>query len=278
MSGSHSHPEYALGTATAATAATVADLAARVAVLEAASAPPPPPPTGTLVPAGTGLAAAIAAATSGATLLLRGGTHLLAGKVSVAKAITIAAYPGEKPIITSSSSVRQDYLYFTGGPATIRGVSFQAGGGVFHDSMGSALAEVDGGHDVTFEDCEFIGGPNLDDHQQLLYQRLGTRTTVRRCSFYGNGSAGFGVHQYPGVTTDPVTLVEDCLFQGFGVSAAGVTTDSRITVRRGSFKDCVVAVQLRNSATGSVVDSCHVISGVTTKVQNPSLAAVNTWV
>lgn len=251
--------------------------------------PPPPPPTGGIeVPAGTGLAAAVANAPAGSTLLLRGGTHTLSGQITTSKKITIQNYPNEVPVITSSSTVRQNYLYFTGDGQTARGLTFKSGSGIFHDSMGSALAESDGSTNTLFEDCTFIGHANLDDHQQLLYQRFGTNITVRRCTFIGNGTQGFGFHQYPGTQdtrytgpVDPNTLVVDCSFEGFGSGAAGITTDSRITVRNSSFKNCSrCGIQLRNNAnvpTGSILENNHDLGGVTLRVENPSKASVNTW-
>ncbi len=233
-------------------------------------------PAGTIVPTGTNLENAMNAASNGSTLLLRGGTHLV-DFATTSKLLTIQNYPNEIPTITSGTSVRQDYLYFTGSgrsaPITIRGITFKAGSGIFHDSMGSALSETDGADWVLYEDCTFIGDPNLDDHQQLLYQRLGKRITVRRCIFEGNGTKGFGFHQYPGSSTDPQTVVEDSIFRNIGYA---LTTDSKITVQRCRFENVPnVCIQLRNSATGSIIRD-NVGVNVGTGIQNPSLAGVNT--
>lgn len=242
--------------------------------------PPPTPeptqtPSGTVVPATSGaLASAISNAPSGSKLLLRGGNHVLSRGITVSKSLTIENYPGEEPVITWGSSTRQDGLYFTGGPNTIRGITFKAGSGIFHDSMGSALSEVDGGHDILYEDVTFIGHANLDDHQQLLYQRYGTDVTVRNCTFIANGTDGFGFHQYPGVSANPNTIVEDSYFEGFGVSAA-ITTDSDITIRDNEFRNMRAAYQLRNYAAGSIVTGNHGVD-VSDPNDNTSVSYTNT--
>lgn len=236
---------------------------------------PTPVPTPTPTPACTGvadLASAISGAANGATLYLSG-TYSLAGEIDTAKSLTLQACPGGATI-TSGASVRQNYLYIQGGPFTVRGVTFAAGSGIFHDSMGSALAEVDGGHDVLFEDVTFIGSSVMDDHQQMLYQRLGNHVTCRRCTFHANGTAGFGVHQYPGASTDPVTLVVDSAFDGFGLSAA-ITTDSRITIDHNTFANMRAAIQLRNYAAGSMVSN-NTGTSVTTPMDNTSVSFTST--
>jgi hypothetical protein len=252
--------------------AKVAELDARVTALEGAPTPSPTP-TSSCAPVAN-LATAIANASSGATIKV-GGTYTLTGIIRTSKALTIEACA--PTTITSGSNVRQDYLYFTGGPNVVKGVTFKAGAGNFHDSNGSALLECEGCHDLTVVDTTFIGHANLDDHQQLFYQRLGRNVTCTRCTFQANGSDGFGFHQYPGSTTNPVTVVEDSYFEGFNVNGAGVTTDSRITVRRSSFKNDYRGIQLRNSATGSVLSDNIDLGGVTIRVEGLSKAAVNTW-
>lgn len=160
----------------------------------------------------------------------------------------------------------------------MRGITFRAGSGVFHDSNGSALVECEGCHDLLLEDVTFIGHPNMDDHQQMLYQRLGRNITCRRCTFVANGTDGFGFHQYPGSSTDPQTVVEDSAFSGFTVSAA-ITSDSRITIRRNEFADMRAAIQLRNSAAGSSVTDNHGVN-VADPYDNTAVsftASGNTW-
>lgn len=216
---------------------------------------------GTLVAATPGaLASAIAAAANGATLTLRGGDHVLGagvgsgyGGIVTSKSLTIQNYTGEVPNITWDSSTRNNGLYFTGtGPVVLSGLKFTASSATTHDSNGSAQVELDGGSNLTISDCTFIGHANMDDHQQLVYQRFGSNITVRRSVFTANGSEGFGFHQYPGTAFDPNCRVEDCTFDGFAVSG-GVTTDSRITVMDSVFTDNNIAVQLRNDADGSVI-------------------------
>ena len=242
--------------------------------------PPPvePPPVeplpGTIVQVGQ-LSSAIANARNGDTLILRGGEHVTS-LIHTNKSLRLIAYAGEVPVITQTG--RQDGLYFAGGPVLVKGINFLAGSGIFHDSMGSALSEVDGGHDVTYEDCVFTGDPVLDDHQQLLYQRLGTNTICRRCTFIGNGTKGFGFHQYPGTTSDPHTVLEQCTFRDIGYA---LTTDSRITVRDCTFVNVSqVAIQLRNSAGGSVITGNRG-SNVGLGIQKPSGMSItdtgNVW-
>jgi hypothetical protein len=85
--------------------------------------------------------------------------------------------------------------------------------------MGSALSEVEGGHDVTYENVTFIGAPSMGEAQQLAYVRHGERVVFRDCTFTANGTNGFGVHVYPG--PEPAeTVVDGSSFTGFSTSAA----------------------------------------------------------
>lgn len=215
------------------------------------------PPTGTQVAAVPGaLAAAVAAATSGDTLILRGGTHSLSGQITTTKALTIVAWPGETPNVTWNAGVRNNGLYFQGstGARVVRGITFTATSTITHDSNGSAMVESDGCNNLTLDGCTFIGNASYDDHQQLVYQRYGTNILVTDCVFDANGSLGFGFHQYPGVPTDPVCRVENSTFTGFNPGNAGaITTDSRITVDNCGFYNNDRAVQLRNDADNSII-------------------------
>jgi hypothetical protein len=214
---------------------------------------PAPAVEGTVVPVGS-LASAISAASSGDTLLLRGGEHRLSSGISTSKSLTIRNYPGETPVITHPTN-RPDFLYFTGGPVVVRNITFKAQGGTFDDSMGSAASEVDGGHDVTYVNVTFIGDPDMGERQQLLYVRYGDRVTIRDCEFVANGTDGFGVHVYPGESADPQVIVENSTFTGFGVSAA-ITSSSRITIRGNTFRDSRLAIQLRaNASSSSITDN-----------------------
>ena len=111
-----------------------------------------------IVPAGTTLSTAIGNAPSGATVCLRGGTHTVASVIYTGKSLNIVAYPGEVPVITHPTN-RPDFLYFTGGPVLVRGVTFAAGASApsYNDANGSALSEVEGGHDVTYENVTSSG-------------------------------------------------------------------------------------------------------------------------
>lgn len=251
------------------------------------------PPAGTQVAAGTGLAAAIAAASNGATLLLRGGTHTIGSGLSGSPAanyagiitsryMTIKNYPGETPVVTWAADVRNNGFYFTGsaGPILVQGISFLATSTVTNDANGCAMIESDGCDDLTIDACTFTGNASWDDHQQLVYQRLGTNITVTDSTFSANGSDGFGFHQYPEDTGgDPVTLVSGCLFEDFAVSG-GVTSDSVITVDGCTFNDNNIAVQLRNGADNSVITN-NDGTGNTTELQLNGCTGVtdsgNTW-
>jgi hypothetical protein len=233
---------------------------------------------GTIVPAEPGaLAAAISAASDGDRLLLRGGDHVLQGIINTSKSLTITNYISETPNITWGPSTRQDGLYFQGGPVVVSNITFTAGSGIFHDDNGSAMIECDGelgGHDLLVENCTFVGHPNMDHRQQFFYQRYGTNVTCRNSVFIGNGTGGFGFHQYPADTTNVNTLVDSCTFRDFLVSG-GVTSDSRITVTNSHFFNNNIAVQLRNSAGGSTITN-NSGTGNTTTLQNPNLASTNT--
>jgi hypothetical protein len=222
----------------------------------------------TLVPATDGsLASAIAAASDGDTLLLRGGNHVLGvglsgapatnyGGIVTTKKLTIKNYPGESPVITWASLVRNNGLYFQGtaGTRLVQGIRFLGTeSAVGQDANGSAQLESDGCNGLTVDQCIFDGADIYDDHQQLFYQRLGRNITCTDCTFNGNGSGGFGFHQYPeDVGVDPVTLVQGCTFNAFALSG-GVTTDSKITVDASHFYNNHIGVQLRNGAVGSVI-------------------------
>lgn len=248
--------------------------------------PPPPPPTspptgGNEIFPGTGtLRTAIINAPSGTSLILRGGSHVIntnsTSGITVNKPLNLYAYPGETPVITWTSSARQNGPYFSSGPNIISGITFQAGSGVFTDSMGSALAESEGGHHHIYENCTFIGHPNLGEKQQMLYLRYGTNITVRNCLFISNGSDGFGVHNYPGLSGYSASnvVVENCEFRGFESTGGGITTDWPITVRNCIFRDSYRCIQLRNFADGSIITGNRGYN-VTIGIENPSKAAVN---
>jgi hypothetical protein len=246
---------------------TAAPTAAPTAKPTATPVPTPKPTAtssvdGTVVPVG-GLAAAVSNASNGDTLLLRGGDHLLSSEISTSKSLTIQNYPGESPVITHPSA-RPDFLYFKGGPVVVRGITFRAGGPAFDDSMGSAASEVDGGFSVLYDNVTFIGDPDMTERQQLLYVRYGSTVTIRNCKFVANGTDGFGVHVYPGESTDPKVIVEGSTFSGFGVSAA-ITSSSRITIRNNTFRDSREAIQLRSYASSSTItnnDSTNVTTGI----------------
>lgn len=212
------------------------------------------PGAGIVVPAGTGLAAAISAAPAGSTLLLRGGDHVIGNGLSVTKTLTIQNYPGETPVITWASGTRPNGIYLKGtGGQVLRGLTFRATPGSYpRDNNGSALVESEGGSNHLYENLTFIGAPDMDDHQQMLYVNRARNVTIRGCTFIANGTDGFGVHNYPGVSTDPIVVVEDSTFRDFGLSAA-ITSDSDITIRRNVFRDMRAAIQLRSFAAGSIV-------------------------
>lgn len=156
-------------------------------------------------------------------------------------------------MVTWGQTTRPNGFYFRSGPNTVRGITFRATAGTYtHDNNGSALVESDGGSNHLYEDVVFIGAPNMDDHQQMLYLRFATNVTCRRCTFIANGSDGFGVHNYPGVSANPNVVIEDSAFQDFQWSAA-ITSDSDITIRRNNFRDMRAAIQLRNFAAGGSV-------------------------
>jgi hypothetical protein len=222
---------------------------------------PTPAPTATPVPApgctvtvspGTGLSAAIGSASDGATVCLRGGTFTVASVIYTGKQLSIVAYPGETPVITHPTN-RPDFLYFTGGPVLVRGITFAAGVNApsYNDGMGSALSEVEGGHDVTYDDVTFIGSASMGDAQQMAYVRHGERVVFRNCTFIANGTQGFGVHVYPG--PDPgTTVVTGTTFSGFSTSAA-ITAYAPLTASGNTFSDSRLAIQLRNNASGSSI-------------------------
>jgi hypothetical protein len=231
------------------------------------------------VPAGTTLGTAIGSAPDGATVCLRGGTHTVASVIYTGKSLNIVAYPGEVPVITHPTN-RPDFLYFTGGPVLVRGITFETGASApsYNDANGSALSEVEGGHDVTYENVTFIGSPSMGDAQQLAYVRHGERVTFRGCTFIANGTNGFGVHVYPG--PDPAsTVVEDSSFSGFGVSAA-MTAYAPLTARRNTFTDSRLAIQLRNAASGSVITNntgVRLQQGIETASGITYTASGNNW-
>lgn len=259
----------------------------------------PPPPGGgggsggTIVYANPGeLAAAIAAASNGDTLTLKGGNHVLGsgltgssafnyGGISTSKYLTIQNFTGESPVITWAAGVRNNGLYFTGssGPILLDGIAFQATSTVTHDSNGSAMLELDGGDDLTVVNCTFTGHSSYDDRQQLFYQRLGTNIQVSDCTFIANGSDGFGFHQYPADPVNPNCVVQNSSFEGFLVSG-GVTSDSTITVDNCVFNNNNIAVQLRNDADNSVITN-NSGTGNDETLQNNGCTGVtdsgNTW-
>jgi Right handed beta helix region len=238
--------------------------------------------SGTIVPATTGaLAASIAAASDGATLVLRGGEHVN-GLISTGKSLTIRAYPGETPVITNPTS-RPDYLYLTGGPVLVSGITFRMGvdAPTFDDSMGSALTEVvSGGHDVTYEQCTFVGNPNASGRQHLLYVAGNTGTvTVRDSVFDYNGGKGSGVHAYhdPGAS---LTVVGNT-FRDFAYEAAVLIdqTGSGKVVSANTFYDSNIAVQHVKSDGTSVTSNTgyRVRTGIDVRSSTNLIVSGNVW-
>lgn len=209
-------------------------------------------PTGTIVPAGSGLAAAIAAVPAGGILTLRGGTHTVS-KITSSKAFTLQAYPGETPVITGSS--RPDFLYLRGGPNLIRGITLKAGGGTYDDSMGSALVEAETGcHDLTVDGCTFLGHAAMAGRQQLLYiaSAVGPITVVNS-TFDGQAMRGSGVHCYHDPGPKGVT-VRGNTFRTFAYEAAVLIDQlgSGYLVEGNRIDATNIAIQYRKS-NGAIV-------------------------
>lgn len=243
--------------------------------------PPVIPPTGTLVPATSGaLAAAITAAAAGATLLLRGGDHVITANQYVRKSLTLRAYPGEAPVITAVS-MRPNYLYFTAGTSLVAGVGFRVGAATpaFDDSMGSAVTEAQGGAKVTYEDCWFEGNANMVSRQQIIYGYEASDITVRRCRIDGKGGHAGGVHCYH----DPggVLLVEDStIVNTTGVGVVIDQTGLRATVRRNVFDNIgYAAIQHVKSGGSTVIDNrgTRCARGVQDKMGSNLTQSGNVW-
>lgn len=227
-----------------------AALAARIAALEQ---PAPTEPTGTVLPAGTSLATAIANVAPGGTLVLRGGTYEVPSMIVTAKSFGLVAYPGETPVITGAG--RPDYLYFRGGPNLVRGITFKAGGGTYDDSMGSACVEADTGcHDLTVEGCTFLGHAAMSGRQQLLYVSSSVGPiAVTGCTFDGLQTRGSGVHCYHDPGPAGIT-VSGCTFRNFAYEAAVLVDQlaSDVLVESNRIDNANIAIQYRKSL-GAVI-------------------------
>jgi hypothetical protein len=198
------------------------------------------------VPAKTGaLAAAVAKAPNGATLILRGGTHVN-NLITTSKSLTIKNYPGETPVLTHPTR-RPEYLYLRGGPVLIYGITFRMGvnAPTFDDSTGSAMTEViAGGHDVEYAHCTFIGNRNASSRQHLLYVTAGAgKVTVRNSRFNFQGGHGSGVHAYK----DPgsALIISSNVFKNFYDEPAVMINQSGSgkLVTKNTFYDSYIAVQ-----------------------------------
>lgn len=247
MTSSHKH-------STTGKAVAAGDVDARLAALEAKAhthAAPVEPPNGTTITAGTDLKAAIAAATG--TLILRGGTYLVPSMIVTSRAFDLVAYPGETPVLTSST--RPDFLYFRGGPNLVRGLAFKAGGGTYDDSMGSALLEADTGcHDLTVDGCTFLGHAGMSGRQQLLYVASSVGPiTVTGSTFDGQSMKGSGVHCYHDPGPKGITVRANT-FRGFAYEAAVLIDQlaSGVLVEGNRIDATNIAIQYRKSL-GAVI-------------------------
>jgi len=212
--------------------------------------------TGTLVPATDGaLAAAIAAASPGDTLRLRGGDHNVDDIIYINKSLTLTNYTGEVPNVTHPTA-RPEFLFFTDGPNLLDGIVFTGVGG-YGDVHGSALVSMQAGsHDLTIQNCEFHGASNMGATQQLIYHHdtTGSGATIQNCLIDGHGSGGFGVHLYPGPGPDDV-LVQNNTIRNFPAKSGVVvwTSSSGIQILDNAFANCGSAVRHHNSL-GTTVD------------------------
>jgi hypothetical protein len=223
--------------------------------------PPPvdPPPTGIIVPAGTGLIAAINAAPTGSTLILRGGDHVMGSwgasttyGVTIRKRLSLWAYSGEVPRIHAGSS-RPNLIYVgDGGNVDFHGLTFATiVPAIYDDSNGSALSEPYGGGIASYDACRFVFAPNSvssRQHQVYVagYNSKASPCIVRNCYFDGGMNDGTGVHCYH----DPGTALEvsDSEFRNFDSNAAVILdqTGTAAKVLRNDFFDChFAAVQFR---------------------------------
>lgn len=232
---------------------------------------PAGPPAGTIVPAGTSLAAAIAAASPGATLILRGATYSVSSVITTSKSFNLVNYPGEIPVVTHLTA-RPDFIYLQGGPNTFTGIRFKAGGGTFDDSMGSALVEAESGcHDLTVDGCTFIGHSAMSSRQQLFYIAVSTGPIeVLNSTFIGNGSSGSGFHMYhdPGPTG---VHLHNSTFSGFAYEAAVLVQQlaTSVLIEDNTISNNNIAIQyvksnsttIRNNTGTGNTNGLQIISG-----------------
>ncbi|HEX5824805.1 MAG TPA: right-handed parallel beta-helix repeat-containing protein [Candidatus Limnocylindrales bacterium] len=222
-----------------------------------APTPTPPSVSGTIVPAGSGLAAAVAALpSSGGVLVLRGGNHLVSSPITTSKSFTMKAYPGEVPVVTHGSA-RPDFLYLRGGPVLIQGITFKTGASSpsFDDSMGSAQVEVDtGGHHITINDVTFIGTPAMTGRQQLFYVASSVGpVSVLNSTFIGGGTKGSGIHMYHDPGPRGVTARGNAL-RGFAYEAAILVDQlaSGVMIESNSISSSNIAIQYRKSSGATI--------------------------
>ncbi len=235
--------------------------------------PPPvePPPGAIELKPGQLTQARLTLAKDGDVFLLRGGTHDARFLISTHK-ITLQAFPGEIPVLTTTG--RPDLLYLEN-DAVLRGLTFLSQSTGFDDSGGAALSEVRSPTVpiglVWYDGCTFYGTSKQATREQLLYiadkgKPMG-EVRITNCTFDGKGSKGYGIHPYSGPSPKLIT-VSSSRFLGLPVNAAvlnaanacqvkidGCTFGGTVTYARGMYGPVEVSnSKLAGNAIGTVID------------------------
>ena len=235
--------------------------------------PPPvePPPGAIELKVGQLTQQRLTLAKDGDVFLLRGGEHDAPFLKSTRK-ITLQAFPGEVPVLTTSG--RPDLLYLEN-DAILRGLTFLSQSTGFDDSQGAALSEVRGPTVpiglVWYDGCTFIGTSKMATREQLLYiadkGKTISEVRVTGCTFDGKGTQGFGIHPYSGPSPKLVT-VSGSTFRNFPRNAAvlnaanaclvrvdGCTFEATATYARGMYGPVEVSNSKRSgNSIGTVID------------------------
>lgn len=210
------------------------------------------------------LSAAISAASSGATIVVRGGTYRNQGSLNISKPLTIIAYPGETPIFNGATPVSSgwsttgnlSYRSYTPIPATDgSGISFTSCANQTSSCMGQ------------YPDQVWVGT------QQL--QQVASESAVVAGTFYVDETNDFLYMMTSDVSKGSVEISNMRTFAS--ISAANVTLNGFEIIRYSNTASDYGVVNLQGTASNTLMDNMFISDSAFQAVQvGPTGSTLNT--
>lgn len=210
------------------------------------------------------LAAAISAAPSGATIVVRGGTYRNQGSLTISKSLTILAYPGETPIFNGATPVSSgwstsgslSYRSYTPMPATDgSGISFTSCANQTSSCMGQ------------YPDQVWVGTTQL--------QQVASQSAVTAGKFYVDETNDLLYMMASDVAQGNVEISNMRTFAS--ISAANVTLNGLEIIRYSNTASDYGVVNLQGTATNTLLNNMFISDSAFQAVQaGPSGSTLNT--